>query len=82
MKLYLVMDTSENVSLESQAASFSSVMAPSTAAPSVHIALHPLVILNISEHWTRVKAQNGKAIQGLRVIFLAKRLNIVEFFLS
>lgn len=38
-----------------------SVMAPSTAAPSVIVALHSLVILNISEHWTRVRAQLGKS---------------------
>ena len=42
----------------------SSVMAPSTAAPSVIVALHSLVILNISEHWTRVRAQLGKPIKG------------------
>lgn len=41
-----------------------SVMAPSTAAPSVIVALHSLVILNISEHWTRVRAQNGKSTRG------------------
>lgn len=35
------------------------LMAPSTAAPSVLVALHSLVILNISEHWTRVRAQQG-----------------------
>lgn len=29
--------------------------------PSVVISLHPLVIMNISEHWTRIRAQEGKA---------------------
>lgn len=38
----------------------SSIMAPATAMPSVNVALHSLVILNISEHWTRVRAQLGK----------------------
>ena len=38
----------------------SSVMAPSTALPSVIMAVHPLVIMNISEHWTRVRAQVEK----------------------
>lgn len=37
-----------------------SVMAPTSTAPSVIVALHSLVILNISEHWTRVRAQIGK----------------------
>ena len=35
----------------------SNVMAPLTSAPSVLVSLHPLVIMNISEHWTRVRAQ-------------------------
>ena len=38
-----------------------SVMAPQTASPSVIVALHPLVIMNISEHWTRVRAQLGQS---------------------
>ena len=52
------MDTSETESNKA------SVMAPSTAAPSVIVALHSLVILNISEHWTRVRAQLGKSTRG------------------
>lgn len=32
-----------------------------TIQPSVVISLHPLVIMNISEHWTRIRAQEGKA---------------------
>jgi len=31
---------------------------------SVSVSLHPLVIMNISEHWTRVSAQEGKPTQG------------------
>lgn len=31
----------------------------STTLPSVTVSLHPLVIMNISEHWTRLRAQNG-----------------------
>ena len=54
------MDTSES---ETTSKSIS-VMAPSTAAPSVIVALHSLVILNISEHWTRVRAQIGKSTRG------------------
>ena len=34
------------------------VMAPSSAAGSVTVAIHPLVIMNISEHWTRVRSQD------------------------
>lgn len=29
--------------------------------PSVVISLHPLVLMNVSEHWTRIRAQEGKA---------------------
>lgn len=42
-----------------------SVMAAVGTAGSVSTSLHPLVIMNISEHWTRVRAQNnGKSTQG------------------
>ena len=37
-----------------------SVLASSGSAGSVSVALHPLVIMNISEHYTRIKAQYGK----------------------
>lgn len=40
------------------------VMASAGTTGSVTVALHPLVIMNISEHWTRVKAQEGKPTQG------------------
>nr|CAG4650279.1 EOG090X08T4 [Sida crystallina] len=39
------------------------VMASSGATGSVSVLLHPLVVMNISEHWTRVRAQEGKAQQ-------------------
>lgn len=41
-----------------------SVMASSGTVGSVSISLHPLVIMNISEHWTRIRAQEGAAHQG------------------
>ena len=40
------------------------VMASTGTSGSVSISLHPLVIMNISEHWTRVRSQEGKAKQG------------------
>lgn len=40
------------------------VMASSGTVGSVSISLHPLVIMNISEHWTRIRAQSGAAQQG------------------
>nr|SVE76480.1 EOG090X08T4 [Daphnia longispina] len=39
------------------------VMASSGATGSISVLLHPLVVMNISEHWTRVRAQEGKAQQ-------------------
>ncbi|KAH9377423.1 hypothetical protein HPB48_016800 [Haemaphysalis longicornis] len=39
------------------------VMAASGTTGSVCVSLHPLVIMNISEHWTRIKAQEGKPQQ-------------------
>jgi len=41
-----------------------SVMASSGTMGSVSASLHPLVIMNISEHWTRIRAQEGKPQQG------------------
>lgn len=37
------------------------VLASSGSSGSVSVALHPLVIMNISEHYTRIKAQYGNA---------------------
>lgn len=31
---------------------------------SVSVALHPLVILNISDHWIRLRSQEGRNGQG------------------
>ncbi|XP_071521892.1 COP9 signalosome complex subunit 6 [Panulirus ornatus] len=42
-----------------------SVMASAGTVGSVSVSLHPLVILNISEHWTRQRAQEGKPVQVL-----------------
>lgn len=41
----------------------SNIMAGTGTVPSVTISLHPLVIMNISEHWTRIRAQAGEACQ-------------------
>ena len=41
------------------------VMASSGTVGSVSVSLHPLVIMNISEHWTRIRAQSGAACQGI-----------------
>jgi len=46
--------------------SLNSVMATPNTASSVTVSLHPLIIMNVSEHWTRSRAQNdGKPSAGL-----------------
>lgn len=42
------------------------VVLPDSAAPAegVQVALHPLPLLNISEHYTRVRIQNGGSLDG------------------
>lgn len=42
------------------------VMASTSTVPSVSVSLHPLVLMNISEHWTRIRAQEGgsRAVYG------------------
>lgn len=54
--------SSANASIST--ASASSVMASTTTVPSVTVSLHPLVVMNISEHWTRIRAQEGCKQQG------------------
>lgn len=48
--------------------SYVSVACPSVMASgvtgSVSVALHPLVILNISDHWIRIRSQEGRPMQG------------------
>ncbi|KAF8782724.1 COP9 signalosome complex subunit 6 like protein [Argiope bruennichi] len=47
------------MSMEVDEAIPKNVLAAPGTTGSVTISLHPLVIMNISEHWTRVKAQEG-----------------------
>jgi len=44
--------------------SFENVLAGNGTIASVTVSLHPLVIMNISEHWTRIRAQEGSPKQG------------------
>lgn len=60
-------DSNEDVLMQAeQSEKDTSIMAPAGSASSVTIALHPLVIMNISEHYTRTKAQGDiKDIKGM-----------------
>ena len=62
--------------------STSTVMASAGTSGSVSVSLHPLVIMNISEHWTRVRAQEGKPKQGraFSLWFTLGRCQIKHFF--
>lgn len=51
-------------SSKSAESSAGGIMAAPGTQGSVAIALHPLVIMNVSEHWTRTKAQNGSPQLG------------------
>jgi len=46
------------------------VPACAVSSGSVSVSLHPLVIMNISEHWTRVSAQEGKPMLGKQSCFV------------
>lgn len=56
------------------------VMASGTTG-SVTCSLHPLVIMNISEHWTRERAQEGSVQQGAFFSGLFGEHNL-KFFLQ
>lgn len=45
------------------------VMASSGTVGSVSISLHPLVIMNVSEHWTRLRAQEGTDQLGIYIAY-------------
>jgi COP9 signalosome complex subunit 6 len=64
-------DETEQAAAATSAASSSSAkkqqqILAKNAVPSVTISLHPLVLMNIAEHWTRFRAQEGaaKAVYG------------------
>lgn len=55
----------KNPSTSSNPPSAIKVMASSGTVGSVSISLHPLVIMNVSEHWTRLRAQEGTEQLGI-----------------
>lgn len=58
----LVNQDAFGASTQSMMSSVNVMADPSTVA-SVTISLHPLVIMNISEHWTRLRAQAGEFLK-------------------
>lgn len=62
MEVDLVMESSKS-SMDTVSDPTKNVMA-SGAVGSITCSLHPLVIMNVSEHWTRERAQEGAVQQG------------------
>lgn len=57
------MDVDEAIDIDVTASTSSSrkqILAKTSG--SVVISLHPLVLMNVSEHWTRIRAQEGRAL--------------------
>lgn len=54
------------------------VMASSGTVGSVSISLHPLVIMNVSEHWTRLRAQEGSDQLGKRDSYLIRENSNID----
>ncbi|XP_059478573.1 COP9 signalosome complex subunit 6 [Neocloeon triangulifer] len=59
-----------------------SVMALSSGAGSISLSLHPLVIMNISEHWTRTRAQEGSAQQVVGAVIGKQKGRNIEIMNS
>ncbi|KAJ1523713.1 hypothetical protein ONE63_001547 [Megalurothrips usitatus] len=59
-----------------------SVMASSGTAGSAAAFLHPLVIMNISEHWTRIRAQEGRAQQVIGALIGKQKGRNIEIMNS
>jgi len=64
-----------------------SVMAPAGsggaaagAQGSVSVAIHPLVIMNVSEHWTRQRAQEGRPMQVIGALIGKQKGRSIEIF--
>ncbi|CAH1406474.1 unnamed protein product [Nezara viridula] len=58
------------------------VMASSNAVGSVSLSLHPLVLMNISEHWTRIRAQEGSAQQVIGALIGKQKGRNIELMNS
>ncbi|KAK2715293.1 COP9 signalosome complex subunit 6-like [Artemia franciscana] len=62
--------------------SFENVLAGNGTIASVTVSLHPLVIMNISEHWTRIRAQEGSPKQVIGALIGQQRGRHVEIMNS
>ena len=60
-----VPEVGDNVEPPASAAPGEKIMADSGVAATVSVSLHPLVIMNISEHWTRYTIQGLPKRRGI-----------------
>ncbi|XP_064638940.1 COP9 signalosome complex subunit 6-like [Lineus longissimus] len=60
----------------------SNVMAVAGTSSTVTVSLHPLVIMNVSEHWTRVRAQEGKPMQVIGALIGKQKGRNIEIMNS
>lgn len=56
-----------------------SVVVTTATSGSVTVSLHPLVIMNVSEHWTRLRAQEGSPQTGIKIILLNNLILIFKY---
>jgi len=79
-------DTAGTSGGQTNGISDSSVMATTGAGTavgaqgSVSVAIHPLVIMNVSEHWTRQRAQEGKPTQVIGALIGKQKGRSIEIF--
>lgn len=74
------MDTTNNAEMEVDEVQ-DNVLSTSVTG-SVSVSLHPLVILNISEHWTRLTAQVGHSVPTLGALIGKQKDRTLEIMNS
>jgi len=72
----------ENTSVEMEVDEPQNNVLATNVTGSVSISLHPLVILNISEHWTRLTAQVGSSVPSIGALIGKQKDRTLEIMNS
>jgi len=72
----------ENTSVEMEVDEPQNNVLATNVTGSVSISLHPLVILNISEHWTRLTAQFGSSVPSIGALIGKQKDRTLEIMNS
>lgn len=72
----------ENPSVEMEIDDTQDNVLATNVSGSVSVSLHPLVILNISEHWTRLTAQVGKSVPTVGALIGKQKDRTIEIMNS